>query len=299
VSVAWLCARWPPHPVPLPNEGRGDASSKLVALSFILFFSACATPVTALTSRRALATPMGPITICSVPAAKTDDASTVARALDEAGQRLAKWGALEKPVELYVMPTHADLEWAVHRPGYDWLRAWAQYDDVLLQAPSTWSNSERDVGELLAHELTHCLMYQKSGTSEDWAKKGIPLWFREGMATWTAEQGYRWMSLENLARVYEENPQRDPVVDAEAMYQKHSSSVYAAAHHAFTFLMNRYGAGAIERVMQGMAHGEPFDVAFARGIGLDTAKFVAEFRRYVVWRGFRGSGAPVSAESAH
>src|SRR6185295_7528479 len=107
----------------------------------------------------------------------------------------------------------------------------------------------------LAHELTHCLMYQKSGTREDWAKKGIPLWFREGMATWTAEQGYRWMSLEDLAREFERGPHHDPIVDAEAMYQTESAAVYAAAHHAFTFLIDRYGASAVEHTMQQMHAG--------------------------------------------
>jgi hypothetical protein len=267
----------------------------VAALLIAVLLGACATPITALTARRHLATTAGPITICTAPEGPTDDATTVARSLDEAGPKLAKWGTLEKPVELYVMPTHGDLEWATHRHGYTWLRAWAQYDDVLMQAPSTWSSDDRDVVELLAHELTHCLMYQRSGTREDWVKKGIPLWFREGMATWTAEQGYRWMSLEDLARFYEERPPHDPIVDAETLYQHYSAPVYAAAYYAFTFLLNRYGTAAIERLMQVMADGETFDAAFQRAIGLAPPKFVAEFRRFVTWRGFRGNGKPVNA----
>ncbi|MBL8951420.1 MAG: hypothetical protein JNK82_11615 [Myxococcaceae bacterium] len=214
----------------------------------------------------------------------------VAKALEAAGPKLSRWGPLDQAVDLYLMPTHADLESAVRRYGYDWLRAWAQYDDVLLQTPSTWTTDERDVAELLAHELTHCVMYQKAATARDWPKKGIPLWFREGMATFTAEQGYRWLTLEDLAHAYELGD--DPIVQAEELYQSKSGAVYAAAHHAFTFLMRRYGAEGVERVLYGMSKGMQFDPAFKAGIGIETSQFTAEFRRYVVWRAFRGARRP-------
>src|SRR6185295_2154512 len=49
-----------------------------------------------------------------------------------------------------------------------------------------------DVDELMLHELTHCVMYQRSASAADWSRKRIPLWFREGMASVTASQSYRW-----------------------------------------------------------------------------------------------------------
>jgi len=259
-----------------------------------LLLAGCATPLSALTDHRQLTTPMGPVIIRSAPWAQPEDPATVARAVEQATPKLARWGPLDRAVDVFVMPTHADLESAVRRRGYDWLRAWAQYDDVLVQAPSTWTHDERDVVELLAHELTHCLMYQKAATAEDWVRKTIPLWFREGMATFTAEQGYRWMTLEDLAHVYER--ERDPIVQAEELYQTKSGAVYAAAHYAFTFLFKRYGAEGVERVLYGMSKGMPFDAAFEAGIGLTTVEFTGEFRRFVVWRAFRGSGKRVSAQ---
>jgi hypothetical protein len=260
---------------------------------FGLLLVSCATPLSALTKEQRLSTPAGAIKVRSHPEGKPDDASVVAKALEQASTRLAKWGALEQPVDIHLMPSHADLESAVRRYGYDWLRAWAQYDDVLLQAPSTWATNDLDVAELLAHELTHCLMYQRAGTRENWMHKGIPLWFREGMATFTALQGYRWMTLEDLARVYERGAGSDPIADAESMYQSQSAAVYAAAHYAFTFLVDRYGREAVERTLANMSKGDPFDVAFEKGVGLHPDRFSAEFRRYIVWRAFRGTGAPI------
>ncbi len=262
--------------------------------ALLLLVAGCATPLSALTEHRQLTTPMGPVIIRSAPSALPDDPAAVARAVEQAAPKLARWGPLDRAVDVFVMPTHRDLESAVRRSGYDWLRAWAQYDDVLLQSPSTWTTDERDVAELLAHELTHCIMYQKAAGPDDWAKKGIPLWFREGMATFTAEQGYRWMTLEDLAGVYEH--EKDPIAAAEELYQSRSGAVYAAAHYAFTFLMRRYGPEGVERVLYGMSKGLAFDPAFKAGIGLETVQFTAEFRRYIVWRAFRGSGKRVSAQ---
>lgn len=258
-----------------------------------LLLLSCATPLSALTKEQHLETPAGVIKVRSHPEGKPDDASTVAKALEQASTRLAKWGSLDQPVNIHLMPTHKDLEGAVRRYGYDWLRAWAQYDNVLLQTPSTWATNELDVAELLAHELTHCLMYQRAGTPQNWMRKGIPLWFREGMATFTALQGYRWMTLEDLARVYERGPSHDPIANAEAMYQSQSAAVYAAAHYAFTFLVDRYGREAVERTLENMSKGDQFDAAFQKGVGLHPDRFSAEFRRYIVWRAFRGTGAPI------
>src|SRR5262249_42262530 len=150
------------------------------------------------------------------------------------------------------------LEEVVSRSGYDWLRAWARYDEVIVQSPSTWGASsarQKDVDELLLHELTHCLMYQRAGTAEDWRKREIPLWFREGMASVTAEQTYRWMALEDLAQFYEAHPEQDPVTDPDSLYQEQNQVVYGAAHHAFAFLLQRYGEGGVHKTLDAMFKG--------------------------------------------
>jgi hypothetical protein len=254
-----------------------------------LLLVGCASPIANLVASRDVATPAGVFSVHFTPGADADQ-TTVARAIERSAPKLARWGALKEPVAIWLLPTHRDLERASRRWGYDWLRAWAQYDDVLLQSPSSWGANDAALSELLAHELTHCLMYQRAGTPEDWPKKDIPLWFREGMATWTAEQSHRWLSLEDLARVYEEGSDADPIALAEALYQSKSAAVYSAAHYAFTFLVRRYGEGGVERILGAMAAGRLFPDAFRTAIGIDAAAFVAEFRRYVVWRAFRGDG---------
>jgi hypothetical protein len=234
-------------------------------------------------------------------------AEQVAAALQVAAPRVARWGGLSAPVTIVVHPTHARLEAAVRRPGHDWLRAWARHSRIDLQSPRTWrlfGASDEEVAELLTHELAHCAMYQQSGTELTWPFKGEPLWFREGLASVTAGQGYRRATLEDLWRFYAGGGDAeglpppgadpggaaggaDPIANPERLYQRRSDLVYGASHHAFAFLLSRYGEGRVRGVLAGMRAGSRFDEAFLAEIGISEAEFAADFRRYVIWQGWR------------
>jgi hypothetical protein len=224
------------------------------------------------------------------------DARMVLHAVEHAAPRLSRWGSLSEPVTLRVLGDHDHLQRAlkqlgVNQRGVSWLRAWGRYDLVLLQAPHTWSMmgaTQAQVDELVTHELTHSLMYQLGATRLDWARKEIPLWFREGMASYTADQAYRWVSLEDIARHLQRHPKSDPVGEATELYRKDSNLVYGTAHHAFAFLVRRYGEDAVRGILREMKEGRKFPEAFESVVGLAPEAFVRDFTRYVKWRGFRG-----------
>ena len=239
-------------------------------------------------------------------------ARRVVAALQVALPRTSRWGGLERPVTVTIHPSHAALEEAVRRPGYPWLRAWARYATIDLQSPSTWSwlgASDQRLVELLTHELTHCVMYQRAATDMDWSLKGIPIWFREGMASHTAAQGYRRGTLEDLWRHYQEGlpgagdgerepgavaraargrvTDGDPLGESDLFYQDRAEVVYGAAHHAFGFLLERYGEAAAHGLLDRMRAGASFARAFKATYGIEEEELVSDFRRYVVWEGWR------------
>jgi hypothetical protein len=232
-----------------------------------------------------------------------DSVDQVAGALATAVGRVARWGGLVAPVTVTVYPTHERLEAAVRRPGYDWLRAWARYGRIDLQSPRTWrlfGARDADVVELVTHELAHCAMYQQAGSEYTWPFKGEPLWFREGLASVTADQGYRRGDLEELWEYYSRGGAEDdaalppgggaggdPIANPEPLYQRHADLVYGAAHHAFRFLLDRHGEARIRRILAGMAAGKGFDDAFRAAVGIGEREFAAEFRRYVMAQGWR------------
>jgi hypothetical protein len=130
-------------------------------------------------------------------------------------------------------------------------------------------------------------MYQTSATRTSWRRKEIPPWFREGMASVTADQGYRWPSLEDLARHVEAHPEQDLLVRPEDLMRTQNARIYGAAHHAFAFLARRYGDEKIRELMAGMSAGAVFPDAFEAALGISAADFIADFQRYVRLRGFR------------
>ncbi len=235
-----------------------------------------------------------------------DDAAAaqVARMLERAAPRAARWGGLPHPVTITIHPTHEALEDAAQSPRYDWLHAWARYATVELQSPRTWEGWVRDrhVEELLTHELTHCAVYQRVGDDLSWSFKEIPRWFGEGLATWTAGQGYRFATVEQLWAFYARGPgaapggpraqpvaggSGDPIVNPDPIYQDQSDLVYGAAYAAAAFLVDRYGEDRVEAVLANMGRGMRFPAAFRDAVGISDAEFAADFRRYVVWQGWR------------
>ncbi len=263
-----------------------------VAFLILIALTGCAAPLASLTHSEPVATSLGQFELRAEPG-NDAELARLKLGVERATPTLLQWGPLESPVAVYLVPDHSTLEKAVRRSGFDWLRAWAMYDQVLFQAPSTWTEhgaNEAEVNELVLHELTHCVLFQRSGTPKTWASRGIPLWFREGMATWTAKQGYRFPTLEELAMEMAGHTERDLINDGEALSRTEQRLVYGAAHHAFTFLIRRYSLAGAIKVMDAMKAGALFDDAFQLALGIPPKAFVREFTFYVRARGFRGHG---------
>ena len=239
-----------------------------------------------------------------------DAAAKVRQAAEVAVPRIARWGGLRYPVTITIYPNHEALEAAIHRQNYDWLRAWARFQTIDFQSPRTWGffgARQKRLEELVTHELTHCAMYQLAGDELTWMYKDIPIWFAEGVANVTAGMGYRYGGVESLYEFYQEKlpglgggepgraraaayvaPQPgDPIVDPDVIYQDQSQIVYGAATHAAEFLIARYGEGRVLEIMRLMGTGMRFPAAFRGAIGITDAEFAADFRRYVVWQGWR------------
>ncbi len=279
---------------------------RTAAAASLGWLAACAATLPTLKSHQTLTTQLGTFEIHYAESDRAD-AERLVQAIRDAVPRLKRWGELREVVNVYVLRDHEELERATGKTDYPWLRAWARYGDVLIQAPHTWglvASTQSEVNELVLHELTHCLMYQLSSGPQDWSGKKIPLWFREGMAAFTAAQRYRWPTLDELARFYAAHPEQDPLLASDEIYREQSNFVYAAAYYAFAFLRKRYQESAIRELFRQMRQGASFPEAFERAIGISVDAFVRDFERYVKWRdvGRRTSAAasaPASARLHH
>lgn len=203
-------------------------------------------------------------------------AEQVKRVLPGAVAAALRWGALDRPVVLTVHATHEELETAVQREGSPWMRAWARPAAVDLQSPRTWSRgsaSDDALGQILAHELTHCVLFQATGTVRPLTD--VPLWFLEGMASVTAGERHARASV-------------DAVGAPEALVRTDSKLVYGTADRAFRYLLARRGAGKVRDLLAALGEGRPFDVAFREVMGLSLAEFESDLRGYLSALAVRG-----------
>ncbi len=203
----------------------------------------------------------------------------VKRALALAVPAAQRWGRLLEPVVLTIHPTHEALETAAQRQGFPWMRAWARRASVELQSPRTWSKgraSDAAMTQILTHELTHCVTYQRIAGDRSRSSRGIPLWFLEGIASVTAGQRHAPRKWDAVWRSAVEG---DPLAAPELFLRTDSALVYATAHSAFQFLLERYGEERVRRLIAGMGDGQDFSGAFALALGISVQDFERDFRR--------------------
>jgi hypothetical protein len=203
--------------------------------------------------------------------------------------RLSRWGSFRQGVAIQVHPDHAALEDAVNRHGYPWLRGWAYQDQIEIESPGDLS--EDQLQELLAHELTHSLMFQLMAQKDEWSVDPPPVWFREGMASVTAGQGYRRMSAGDLLHWTQEHPSEDLLNPSAGLYRDQRDAVYAAAHRAFEVLLGLVGDKGIREILREASAGEEFPQAFAHATGYK----LADFEREAVRSGFNSQLARFTA----
>lgn len=230
-----------------------------------------------------------------------EEADRIGRCLLNAGPRLARWGDFKSGVVVRVYPSHDALEAALSLRGYSWLRAWAWADQIALQSPRTWSRHlvpDRELDELVTHELTHALMYQliDPGPGARPAPEP-PLWFREGLASVTAGQGHRRWGPAELAEWVARHPGVDLLRPEPETYRTEKEAVYGAAHRAFELLLRTSGETAVREILRRTREGAQFEAAFAASVGRTISTFEAESVRAgfdaaaVAGRGASASGA--------
>lgn len=207
----------------------------------------------------------------------------VLAALRAAYPKATRWGPFRSEVHVRIYPTHAALEAELGRKNLDWLRAWATYDAVLLQSPLTWGGAWKDrLPDLLAHELCHVAVYQLVAKRDDWEKVDLPLWFREGMASWTANQEKRRGTPASVGKRLLDDPGLDPLFTPDVLLVHDQDLVYASAHWAFKRLIEEYGEAGVRLMLNGVARGLSFDHAFRDITGVTPRGFGEAWRLWVV-----------------
>ena len=217
-----------------------------------------------------------------------DDASYLWKRLDDAFgyafSRLPGWGVYREDIDLYIYPDHGSMEEGTWQYGKQWMVGFGQYATVSLQSPRTWSQNQwqRHFREVMAHELTHILMYQTACNRCFWFWCGIPLWYREGFASYVADQGWRRGDRAGLREYYLGSRYAgDPLADGEAVKSRNPAVVYRAGHWAFADLVTLCGKERMAGIFNAMGRGDSFDDAFLHTVGVSAAEYAREWQNDV------------------
>jgi len=242
--------------------------------------------------------PVGPLaggaTFRLVYAAEEAEAARQVEALlPRAAEAAQRWAPLTAPVTITIHRDHQALESATRRLGFGWMRAWARYSALDLQAPRTWSAgraSDAQLAELLAHELTHCAMYQAAWSPRaSAAEHKIPRWFREGMASVTAGEAEDLRAWPAGAATALGAAEPGDAEEAELQYR--------VAGEAFRLLLAGHGEAPLRGLLAGLGTGLGFAEAFRVHLGVSLPEFEAGVRQRLESAGSRPA-APSSSPAS-
>jgi hypothetical protein len=203
-------------------------------------------------------------------------------------QQAARWDTPREDIVITIHPRQRDLEMVAGRSGVSWLRAWARYDTLDVTSPREWKLQDwkPQFDKLLIHELTHVFMYQTIAQRDSWKQKNIPMWWTEGLASYSAGQSAQRATWADLDKFYSPDvPQGvadigDPLLEGEKLIGKHKDIVYGVAHRAVEFLIMRAGEGTIVETHRLVGEGLSFAEAFEKASGLRLERFYALVRDY-------------------
>jgi hypothetical protein len=68
---------------------------------------------------------------------------------------------------------------------------------------------------------------------------------------------------------------------ADSLVREQSQWVYGAAHHAFSFLVERQGEATVRELLREMRRGPSFPEAFEEVVGLSPEAFLREFIHHI------------------
>lgn len=125
----------------------------------------------------------------------------------------------------------------------------------------------RELERVLIHECTHALVQAV-------APRGVPVWLHEGLAVQFEPSGSDWADLQ-LARSAERLPLSQLAGSFAPLSTADARLAYAQSAALVAALFERGGAAAVGAVLQDIARGDAFAVAFERSFFMTYDGFVA------------------------
>lgn len=184
-------------------------------------------------------------------------------------QRLSKDAGLEStgPVRIMIYPSSDAMQNALVYSS-DWAGgvAFPEYNVVMIGiAPDQMDWAAEAIPHELAHLITDRLIYNCSSTD-------LPTWLSEGLADYAAGPTSESVRASILAALKSGNlPALTSLTNGFAADSYLAAQSYDQSHMVVEFMIERYGAGSIDELLNRIRDGKQIDVTLREVYGLDTA----------------------------
>jgi len=188
---------------------------------------------------------------------------------------------LDERIYIYVCGTKAEFRRLLRNSVQEWAAAVAipSIKAIVAMAPRALGDSyPGEMGKIIAHEVTHVVIGVLLGD-----RVGIiPRWVHEGIAVYEAgEWGLGWSWTLGSAAIA---GRLIPLSNISHGFPDESSDAllaYAQSYSAISYIMRKFGSGAIRDMLVGVKEGLGFEDAFTKAIGLSPGDFEEIWRSYV------------------
>jgi hypothetical protein len=231
----------------------------------------------------------------TVQAPSQELADLVSEVVGEVGPKLETWiGARPRVIKVVVAASERDFMQEMARvDGPRWASGLAvpSLGLIILRSPKQLTRPE-DFTPLLVHEMTHLYL------SAALPRREHPLWLEEGMAMYAAGES----SLERGTIMAEGVLQKRLIPFAELEHglpadPARVSLAYAQSYYMVAFLIRRYGAESLPRVVESLARGRDLTQALldttGKGLNALSKEFGEEMESRFSWIAVLGAGGAI------
>jgi len=158
---------------------------------------------------------------------------------------------------------------------------YASASEVWLSPRALRRIGQRNLENVLTHELTHTCLYQAAG--EKWCHKQ-PYWFTVGLATFVGS-GHRDLSLLSAAFHADRLPSLRAL--SEPWWERSTSferTAYQCGHTIFEFIVHQHGSEVLKRIPLALSQGKRADAILLETTGMTYRQLEDGWRRFLCQR---------------
>ena len=149
---------------------------------------------------------------------------------------------------------------------------------ILLLSPKSQKVGHSDLQEIMAHELTHFILFTVSRQ----AGVELPLWLHEGMAMYEARQ-WSWHYRRIMAQISltKSFTSLSAISKNFPVEKRLADQAYAQSISLIAYIINKHGLESLHSIINNLISGHSTEEAFFNSLGISLYAFEKQWHAYL------------------